>query len=1157
MLRLSLLCLIFSVIVVGCYDDKRVIGISQNPNNPELRIFEDHPEWTTWIDINQPDIVRIDALKAVIWESGIIYNEDLFFTELVTELAQLDKRKNESTNREEILLMTYLNGNQEAIDALKGLGLIKSDTAIKLNDDEEVVDLDIVILKNYLVEASKYLSRKFWNLSLARKYLEPIDMNISKFENDPIFLAVYNQLKGLSLDIQGELEGGNKFYIRAIELYDSLEMKSMTVNVILTSAAALLYSDIKEFTRRSELAFNICDSNNYWYQKLDAISLLSLKSAESGEPEEATELLNQILEFDDRDTTTLDFIGTAYIQKMFVHLERPNEKELNKAFESMQYAREIYARSENPRRIGSRDLLYNGISFLVIEQIDSARFYLEEGLKIAIKNEHKKNKGTYVRLLAELEFDDENYEEALKYYKEAEEDHKNMGAFGFLDLELGRVYLKLKNYKEAEGHLLKSKVFFDNEYNDIIFRAEVYDQLCKLYKETDRVELALEYGQQGLGIAERLNEFQVEHDIRSTLMDIYKNKEDYKSALVHSKRFSALSDSLVDLERLKEIGRIEAKMNFTTSLNAQEEITKGYLLRSNKEKHIINLYSIIASLILLIFTIYVWVRSSQIKLLESVASHEKQNAINLKELGQQRTRIMADISHDFRTSLNMIQAPLSDMIKGSFKANFKESWINMKANADVLLQLVNQMLELSELDEGFLKPKYKSVDIVKLIDKRMASFLPNALLDDITLVGNFPSESFMLITEDNFINKIVNNLLSNAIKYSKQGGRVELSLGLNKESLTITVEDDGIGMSEEEMNNIFGRYQRLNKEKIDEILFPGGLGLSIVDELTTLLKGDISVQSEPDQGTTFIVTIPHLVDTNIPVFGELIEKVFTSESSKAIETNRIEEGAKYLDQNDRDKKLILIVEDNHRLNDFISYKLADDFRVLQSFNGEEGEKMAIDRLPDIILTDVMMPRKNGIDMAESLSINLLTSHIPTIFFSMNYKEEHRIRAFKSGGIDFLEKPVSTDLLILKINNLLSFLDQLQSRVVSKIDMNEEVITFQDDDLSEIDQEFLRDMIQVIISNLHDSNFNVNELCKLIFMSRSQSYRKIKGLTGLTPKTLILKYRMENAMKLLSNRSESIEKIGNQVGFVNFSHFSRTFSEYYGIKPSQVPNTVEK
>lgn len=1132
-----LICLIFCS--WSCGDNNEIKRHSNSLYKTDsIELHTSHEEWRNWKDNGRKSIDRIESLKDVIWESGIIYNEDSICADLIGQLRAFDKKHNSAKNAHEARLMAWLNGSLEAIDGAE----IKSRSVGLSKKDKVTVDLS---------EAARFLNRRDIVLDSAEVYLDAVSKGWAHIENNQRYQGVFHYLNGKYLGYRNESVRSLEECGTAYEIFQNLGMKTFEIEALIQICWVSLYRDTEKVKKYLKTALETCNNEKFWLQKIYIQNIDAFALYDTGDAEASIEAFKAIIKGGDPTHIDLEPIGEAYIDLAKVYLTR---QDLVNAVSAVRSGQEIIRKVKNPRRDAFRDLSCPGLVFAELNEMDSARYYLKQAHDFAVKLESKMGEALMDRYIGELEFKNDNLEESAKRFENSLKIYTELGKIhpaAISELELGKIKLKLKEFESAKVHFYSAKRLFNSKNIKVYEVADISNYLSELYFANGKLDSALYFGLNGLEIATNLGAISSEIAAHANLINVYEYRNDIPNAYSHIKRRTMLRDSISNFERSKAIGRAEADLLYKSRLANQKRESEEVHLKIQRSKQIIILYSIIATLLMLSLGIFSWLRAQRIKLLESVAEYEKQNSLNLKKLSKQRTRIMADIAHDFRTPLNLIQAPLSDMINGSFQSNFRDSWKNMKSNADILLQLINQMLELSQLDEGFLKPKYKTIDIVKLLDQRMSTFQSHAVLDKITLVAHLPDKPIMLEIEENFLNKIINNILSNAIKYTNQGGQVTMSLVINENSFDISFQDTGVGMTPTELERIFSRYQRLNTDRGDEIFYPGGLGLSIVSKLMSLLEGKVDVKSVPNEGSTFTITLPHKEVIVLPDDVKWTNREYTINTNKDVQ--ELPEGINVNNHGVRDegKRTILIVEDNRRLNDFIAHKLSETFNVIQGFNGIEGEELAKEHLPDIILTDMIMPHQDGLSMSKILSSDIVTSHIPIIFFSMNHEEMDKIRAFRSGGIDFLEKPISIDLLILKIENLFSLLGQLQTKVVKKIDFSSDITNFEEDELSTIDQKFIRDVVQKIQENIDDSSFNVTELAKVLFLSRTQCFRKLKNLTGLSPKALLLKYRMEHAMKLITNKTGKIGEIGQLVGYSNASHFSRVFSDYFGLNPTDV------
>ena len=536
---------------------------------------------------------------------------------------------------------------------------------------------------------------------------------------------------------------------------------------------------------------------------------------------------------------------------------------------------------------------------------------------------------------------------------------------------------------------------------------------------------------------------------------------------------------------------------------------------------------------------------------ENFISQQKvAEAVHLKKQDELKTKFYTNITHEFRTPLTVIQS-LADQIIGDGQKlstkKIKELLHIVKRNGGDLLRLVDQMLYMSKIESGVIQLKTEKIELIHLIENQLAAFKP--LADRKQIDFQFQSnvaELFTTIDKEKF-QQIISNLLSNAIKFTSKNGSVKLLLNFQKSLrniLTIKVIDTGIGIPKEELPFIFDRFYRVKNAEQNTIQGTG-IGLSIVKELLELMDGIIEIESQINEGTQFTIQLPVHVES-IVMQTNLTTKLqlANAKTTPALINNNVNTNSSL--------PLILIVEDNTDLVNILGSFLEKDYRVVFALNGKLGIEKAFKLIPDIIISDVMMPEMDGLQLCDILKNDERTSHIPIILLTALADIPSKLDGLKSGADAYLSKPYNKTELLLRIKNLIEIRKQLQKRYSdpTKLSNSKQSIYKKED-------QFILNLRQVIADHLADENLSIEDIARLVSprLSRSQLYRKYNALTGSSPSALIRNIRLEKAKELLSQQDKSIAEVAYAVGFKDPAYFSRTFSSKFGLSPSAYVNKL--
>jgi len=529
----------------------------------------------------------------------------------------------------------------------------------------------------------------------------------------------------------------------------------------------------------------------------------------------------------------------------------------------------------------------------------------------------------------------------------------------------------------------------------------------------------------------------------------------------------------------------------------------------------------------------------------------------LKEMDEIKSRFFTNISHEFRTPLTLIMSPLEQMLSRTRDEAFKKNYHLMLRNSQQLLTLINQLLDLSRLDSGKMKLQASYQDIMPLLKSALASFQIIAEQKQLTLEFLCKKTEISLYFDADKMEKVVYNLLSNAIKFTPAGGRISISLSEERSSAVayacISVKDTGIGIPKTQLDHIFNRFFQTGQSK-SQTGQGTGIGLALAKELVMLHYGKIDVQSQEGNGTEFVICLPigkdHLTDSEITaVPGSLSQ----GDRAKNIDTRYMQSGEDVDEINDTTigesqpsvsgKTVILVVEDHKDMRDHICGILEPQYSIIEAVNGKEGVAKAKEFIPDLIVSDIMMPEADGYELCRVLKKDIRTSHIPIILLTARASEKNVIRGLKTGADDYVTKPFNSEMLLARIKNLIDLRRQLQLKI-----QREKMLLPSELPVSNQDDRFLKEFQTIIEKNLHDEDFSIDVLCKKLLISRAALFKKIQALTGETPNQFIQSYRLERAAQLLRENFGNVTEVAMAVGFSSPQYLAKLFKERFHQSP---------
>jgi len=518
---------------------------------------------------------------------------------------------------------------------------------------------------------------------------------------------------------------------------------------------------------------------------------------------------------------------------------------------------------------------------------------------------------------------------------------------------------------------------------------------------------------------------------------------------------------------------------------------------------------------------------------------ERQEAQRMHELDMMKIQFLTNVSHEFRTPLTLILTPLEKLLKNTRDAAQQDQFQMIHRNAKRLLNLVNQLLDFRKLEVQEIRFNPSEGDIVSFVRDTVYSFSDLSEKKDIRLEFVTSLTTLETIFDQDKLEKILFNLLSNAFKFTPEHGSVRVMMNVitTGNILEISVSDTGIGIPADKQERVFDRFFQNDVPK--SMVNPGtGVGLSIVREFVRAHGGTVTVASIPDQGSTFTVLLPlrDLAAAGTPeIITDAVEPVPPTEP--------------LIESTDK-RPVLLLVEDNEDFRFYLKDNLRQQYQVLEARNGKEGLQLALQHLPDLIVSDIMMPEMNGIDLCRRIREDQRVSHIPVILLTARTGEEQKVEGFDVGADDYVTKPFSFEILLSRIKNLIHQREAFHRDFRRQID-----VKASDVKITSLDEKLIQNAIRLVEDNIADADFSVEHLSRELGMSRVHLYKKLMALTGKAPLEFIRSIRLQRAAQLLEKSQLTVSEIAYQVGFNNPKYFARYFKEEFGVLPSAYKKTV--
>ncbi len=557
-------------------------------------------------------------------------------------------------------------------------------------------------------------------------------------------------------------------------------------------------------------------------------------------------------------------------------------------------------------------------------------------------------------------------------------------------------------------------------------------------------------------------------------------------------------------------------------------------------------------------------------------------AESIRESEKSKTRFFMNISHEFKTPLTLILGPIKKLLE-SVNNNHKNypQFILIYRNAMRLLRLINQLLELNKLQAGYRNLEVHEINISEFISNIFSSFQYRAGKQQIEYKMITHHQPVCGYTDTDKLEKILYNLLSNAFKFTPAGGKITLKTEMlnmtnrefhnstktelkkivknnngtnNKRYLKISVNDSGKGIPKNRMEDIFRIFNHYGKDQVSGEKGTG-IGLPLAKQLTQALHGDISVTSSPEKGSTFFVILPVDKDCfdpeNITKAPEQKEMPYTSELQT---TETDESGQDNTDQNEIDasKKSIVVIEDNKDLRIYLRQYLSDYYNITEASDGIKGLEQVKEMMPDLVITDILMPGIDGHELTDKIKTDITTSHIPVIMLTALIDREAQLKGLKTGADDYVTKPFDINLLRARIENLIESRKKLTEQIRKNILLQPKEVP-----VNSPEESFIRNATAVIEKYIDDPDFSVDIFSTEIGMSRTQLYRKMRAVADQSVNDFIRNYRLQKAAKLLKDNNLSVSEIAFQTGFLNHSYFSKCFEKRFGTLPSKYAGEKEE
>lgn len=773
-----------------------------------------------------------------------------------------------------------------------------------------------------------------------------------------------------------------------------------------------------------------------------------------------------------------------------------------------------------------------GLVHFEMNNLERAKEYFQKGIALAEGIDDLHIKAFNLQKLGLIAKSQNRFDEALEYYEACKylyEKLSNRRDLLQVSTNIGYVYLETNQYQKAIEQFRESvnnTQESDNKTNychALAGLSQAFINLSMFGKAKDHA------GQLIVTAREIESPLQVAEGIR-LMSQIHYQLEDYKTAFEFHQDLATLQDSIFSTQQNELVLSMDAKYESEKKeqeialLNAEKRIAELNLQKQETWK---NYLLIISGSIFIVALI----SFSQYK--AKARAHKE-----LKVMDKTKTRFFTNISHEFRTPLTLIIGPARERMNSVDTQKDKALFGMILRNAERLLELINQLLDLAKLDAHQMKLDLVPGDLSRFLSQLTESFDSLAIEKGIIYERAISSEGSIIPHDPDKIQKIVTNLLSNAFKFTPAGGKVEIRGTLKHNSYEIKVTDSGSGLDAEDLKELFTRFYQAS----DNAKGGTGVGLALTKELVELHKGEINVSSEKNAGTTFTVLLP-VQKESVTSINKPIPKIIIPESIDSTEDSPLSES-------ETDSSTILLVEDNPDVRNYLQSILEHHFDLQFAENGKIGLDLAIKTIPDLIVSDLMMPELDGIELCKKLKTDERTSHIPVVLLTAKATTVSKLEGLHTGADDYLTKPFNESELMARLNNLIDQRKALRKRFSNSLTLEPSMIS-----ITPPDETFLIKVKSIVENNLSNYEFSVEDLQQEIGMSRMQLHRKLRALTNSSASEFIRTMRLLRAAQLLKTNGVNVSEAAYRSGFNNLSYFAKCFKEKFNVPPSQYSNNT--
>lgn len=782
-----------------------------------------------------------------------------------------------------------------------------------------------------------------------------------------------------------------------------------------------------------------------------------------------------------------------------------------------------------------------GIVYLMMDEPEKALDYHTLSLQLCEQQNITRgianclgNIGIVYRKKNELDKAIEVYLRSLKINKEIGDRYNESLNYN----NLGAVFEYKNEYKKALEYYNRS-LEIRKELKDKSGIALALHNIGTIHRKNGDYPDSEKYYQEALSLATETHYKLITKETYKGLAELSELTGNLEKALVFRKKYESWKDSILNEENFKTIKNLEyryeteKKENEILQLNHEKSLSEASIHRKNS---LIKMMIISLILVIIIFILIVALFIQRSKTREKIFAKEK-------ALDKMKENFFTGITHEFKTPLTLILDPVQSLISNESHPQKTKLLELIKNNGERLLNLVNELLTISKIEAGKQPLQFTQINLKDFLESILAVYYSIAKSKNMVFKVTQKNTDTEVKIDKQKIEKVLNNLLENAFKYTPSKGIISFIANVDDETLQFKIKDTGPGIPTEDQEKVFLKYYSGNtsQETLNQSF---GIGLALAKEFVEMHNGNIAISSEQGVGTEFIV--------NIPKLSKLGLKHRIQDELEEIDNSDFEEFSEEKTDS-KENPLVLIVEDNTELLQHVKKRLETSYKIRMSKNGEDGFKQAKKHIPDLILSDVIMPKMDGIELCKRIKTDKVTNHIPVIMLTAKSEVKDRMKGFATGADDYIPKPFQMDEVKILIDNLIQQRKKLRekysSNLLNPVNNNPNLLSK--------DDAFLRKTNSIIETNILDDKFDVNILASELGTSRMQLHRKLKAITDSSTSEYIRNYRLHKAAELLQSKDDTIAEIAYEVGFNKPAYFSECFKKLYHITPQEFQRSVKE